>query len=75
MTVCLWANLPNDDFTYHQVGHPGHLSRMSRTLSSSSGVFLSFCLDCKEGNVGVNEALNVCRLCSLGLQMQGAVVS
>lgn len=57
-TFGLLANVRIHDFTYHQVGHPGHLSNLS-------GVFLSFCLDCKEGNVSVNEALNVFRHCKL----------
>lgn len=68
MTLCSLANLQNHDFAYHQVGHPGHLANLS-------GVFLGFRWHCKEKNVSVNEPLNVCRLCKLGLWTHRVIAS
>lgn len=68
MAFCSLAHLRNPDFMCHQVGHPGHSSNLS-------GVFLSFCLACKEENVSVKEAPGVLRLCERGLRMQRVIVS
>lgn len=52
ITLCSLANLQNHNRLYHWVGHPGPLANLL-------GVFLSYCLVCKEKNVSVSEPLYV----------------
>lgn len=52
ITLCSLANLQNHNLLCHWVGHPG-------PLANFLGVFLSFCLVCKEKNVSVSESLHV----------------